>query len=413
MKKITSDSLILIGGTVIAQIITITAYPILSRLYTPSDFGLLAVVASITAILSVIASGKYESMIMVADTKKIATDLVWLVLIISLIFLSITQIIFYFSSDLISRLFEMPLLKNWILFSPPTAFLIILFATCNEWFLKGGFFKSLSINKIINSTSTATFKILSNFFGYLGGGLIVGEFLGRATTSIFCIKSVFKKDNNFFIFPSYNKLISLAKDFIRVPKTILPAQLFNTVGGQIPVLFLALVYNSEQIGYFSMALSVLVLPTFLISIAIRDIFRERAVILFKQKGNCLIFYQKTVLIMAAISALGFSLFYLIAVELFSFVLGEEWATAGEYSKILIPIVAVSFVSEVVSPMFIISDKLKMLLKWQALYFFLTFVSIIIGISLFKNIEATLICFMIARTVTHLIGLVMTSKLAKG
>jgi O-antigen/teichoic acid export membrane protein len=56
--------LTLMTGTTIAQSIPVAITPILTRLYTPEDFGLLAVFVALTAILGSIANGRYELAIM-------------------------------------------------------------------------------------------------------------------------------------------------------------------------------------------------------------------------------------------------------------------------------------------------------------------------------------------------------------
>jgi len=51
---------VLVGGTAGAQILLVLAAPLLTRLYTPEDFGLLAVYASLLALIGVISSLRYE-----------------------------------------------------------------------------------------------------------------------------------------------------------------------------------------------------------------------------------------------------------------------------------------------------------------------------------------------------------------
>ena len=52
--------LTLMTGTVIAQAIPTAIVPILTRVFTPRDFGLLALYGSIVSILSVVVTGCYE-----------------------------------------------------------------------------------------------------------------------------------------------------------------------------------------------------------------------------------------------------------------------------------------------------------------------------------------------------------------
>ena len=51
---------VLVGGTAAGQIIVMAASPILTRLYSPEDFGLLSVYAGLLGILGVIASLRYQ-----------------------------------------------------------------------------------------------------------------------------------------------------------------------------------------------------------------------------------------------------------------------------------------------------------------------------------------------------------------
>ena len=51
---------VLVGGTAGAQALMVLAAPLLTRLYSPEDFGLLAVYSGLLAICTVIAGLRYE-----------------------------------------------------------------------------------------------------------------------------------------------------------------------------------------------------------------------------------------------------------------------------------------------------------------------------------------------------------------
>ena len=279
--------------------------------------------------------------------------------------------------------------------------------------MKNKYFINLSINKITNTSSITFSKALFGFAKIFSGGLIFGEFLGRSITALVCLIFAFKKDKEFFFMPKFNELKTLAKKYIIAPKFLLPSQAINTIGGQLPVLLMAAFFSIQDIGYFSMALAILSLPASLVSLAVRDAFRKKAYDIFSETGNCFGLYRDTLFVMAILSFLGFSVFYFLAPQLFSIVLGKDWIIAGEYARILVPIVAVSFVSETGSAMFIIGDKMKELLFWQISYFLLTVVPLLIGIIIFNNFKDTLICFMIGRTISHILSFIITSRIANG
>lgn len=88
MKRFLSKSeflrnvLTLMTGTTIAQAIPIANTPILTRLYTLADFGLLALFVAVTSILGSIANGRYEMAIMLPKKDEDAINIAALGLLI-------------------------------------------------------------------------------------------------------------------------------------------------------------------------------------------------------------------------------------------------------------------------------------------------------------------------------------------
>ena len=89
--------LTLMTGTTIAQAIPIAISPILTRIYTPEDFGIFAIFLAITLIIGSIANGRYELAIMMPKKDEdainifalgfiITTSLSLLLLVLVLIF---------------------------------------------------------------------------------------------------------------------------------------------------------------------------------------------------------------------------------------------------------------------------------------------------------------------------------------
>ena len=65
----------LITGTTIAQAIPIAISPILTRINSPEDFGILSIFVSITAIFGSIANGRYELAIVLPKKDEDAINI--------------------------------------------------------------------------------------------------------------------------------------------------------------------------------------------------------------------------------------------------------------------------------------------------------------------------------------------------
>ncbi|NLL67479.1 MAG: lipopolysaccharide biosynthesis protein, partial [Clostridiaceae bacterium] len=93
------------SGTVIAQVIAVLVSPIITRMYTPADMGVLASFTAIVAILGVIAAGRYELAIVLPETDKVSNAVSFAGLIFALIFgLVITVVTIVFNKPLVSLL---------------------------------------------------------------------------------------------------------------------------------------------------------------------------------------------------------------------------------------------------------------------------------------------------------------------
>lgn len=86
-------------GTVISQIIVVAVSPLLTRLYSSSDFGVYALYLAIASVVTVIATGRYELAIVLPKADEDAAHLILLSLIINFC----VCFLFFFNSVHVSR----------------------------------------------------------------------------------------------------------------------------------------------------------------------------------------------------------------------------------------------------------------------------------------------------------------------
>ena len=404
------DTAILTGGIIVAQVIPLIAYPLLSRIYNPEDFGILSVLTSITAILAIIASFNYENAILITKNNRLAAELIVVIQYVALLFLGICSLIVIFFSHHIAQLLNAPQVENWLWVCPICAYCIVLFNCYNEWCVKRAQFKSLSLNKIINGGALPLGKI---FFSFTKStGLIIGELFGHIVTGVSCVIRAFRSDKAFFSNPSVLHMRYLLKRYIDCPKYVLPSRLLNKFGLEIPIFLIMSYYSAETLGYYSMASTLLVLPTKVIGKAITDTFRQKANVMVERDGNCVWFYRKVFLTLFIVSLVCFSILYVVAPSLFCIVLGSRWEVSGYYSRILCFASAVCLVTDFGSALYYIKERMDILLVWQILYFSLTAVSMLIGVFVFGDIISTLYCLVVGRIIAYSLNCIFTYTLSK-
>ena len=84
-SKFYKNFLVLFKGSFLAQFIPLILSPVIARIYTPQEFGVLALFVSIVTIIGSVINGRYEQAIMIVDKKEEIDALTFLSLLISFI----------------------------------------------------------------------------------------------------------------------------------------------------------------------------------------------------------------------------------------------------------------------------------------------------------------------------------------
>ncbi len=395
------NALTLTAGTTIAQILPLLIYPLLGRLYSPDDFGLFATISSITSILVVVATGKYDLSVLIADTKKEAGNVVGLVLMLSSGFLLVTLVLFQLLAQPIGAWLNNESLSRWLFLAPVAAFFIIVYNLYNEWCVRNKYFVNLSANKIVNSVGNSGGKLFFGFKTIPTGGLVLGDTIGRAVAAIVYAVRAWLVDKETFSAVNFITMKEMAVRFVNFPKYHLPGSVINVLGGQIPILLIGILFNETEVGYYGMTVMVLSLPSILISAAIRDVFRQRANEDIIKTGTCTPLYMKTFKYLAAFALLGLLALFILP-QLFTLFLGDQWVMAGKYAQILFPMVLLSFISNSLSSVLVIREKQKVILRFQVYYLSVTVVSMLLGYWFSDRIEVMLLLFAIGRGSAYLL-----------
>ena len=115
--------LTLLTGTTVAQAIPVAISPILTRIYTPEDFGLFAIFIAMTAIFGSIVNARYDLAIMLPKKNEDAINLFALGFLITTIISSFFFVlVIIFNQNLVHYLGNKEI-GIWLYFLPITIFL--------------------------------------------------------------------------------------------------------------------------------------------------------------------------------------------------------------------------------------------------------------------------------------------------
>lgn len=377
MKSEFSKNIItLMTGTTIAQAIPIAISPILTRIYTPEDFGIFAIYLAITSIIAVIATGRYEMAIMLPKEEKDVKSILKLIIILLSIVTFATFLIVFIFNDEITNLFENKEISNWLYFLPVSVFLVGIYQVYNYLLIREKNFKRLSTNKIIVSTTNASTQLGYGFIASNGFGLLFGNIFSYIISIYFIIKS--KVVNKYFNFRSIS-IKEVAREYQNFPKYDVPSVLVNVVANQLPIFALGKYFGLGIVGFYSLMYKVLMMPINLLSGTILDVFKQRATEDYNIYGNCKDIYIKTFKSLLLLGIVPFTILGIWAPEIFAFVFGEKWKIAGEFAQIMTPVLYLKLIVSPLSYTLYIVGKQKLNFVGQICLLIATIISISLGV----------------------------------
>jgi O-antigen/teichoic acid export membrane protein len=367
-KSFTANVLTLTTGTAAAQAITIVGTPILVRVYTPKDFGLLAVLTTITGTVSIVASWRYETAIVLPDKDEDAANLLVLCIMIALGMSSLSVLVIALFHQQITFWLREPELEPWLWTVPPSLLLIGLYQALSYWSTRKQDFNWLAISRVSQFTVAIASQVGLGLLAKSGAiglvsGQIFGQFVGTAVLGGQIWQSYqaqFRKVVN------WRDIKNQAQRFKKFPiYTSLPS-LLDSLAVVMPVLFLTNVFGATITGYFSLATRIINLPSSLISASVSQAILPRLALDKAQIGTTAPLVEK---VLNRLIILAFFLFIVMQFSplLFPIVLGRNWAPAGIYAKIMAAAVTIRFVVSPLSVILIAYEKQEKLAYWQFSY----------------------------------------------
>jgi O-antigen/teichoic acid export membrane protein len=169
--------LILGSGTAVAQLIGIVTMPIITRLYTPADLGVLAVYSSVLAIFGVGAILRYEFAYGLPKENEDAINLFGLSLILLCLTTAGFALILLFGKDLLVNTFDLGAIEQYIWFLLIGFFGMGLYTTLNYWAVRQRDYKRITYTKINQGAGGSVCKILLGVLAFGPVGLIIGHML--------------------------------------------------------------------------------------------------------------------------------------------------------------------------------------------------------------------------------------------
>ncbi|QVL35730.1 oligosaccharide flippase family protein [Aminirod propionatiphilus] len=363
------------GGTIIAQAIGILTIPIVSRIYSPDDFGIMAVYASVIAILGELSGFRYYLAIPLPKDERYAKALVVLSLGLQITFVTLLALLLFVAGKFLLTKLSMPNLIPYRALIPLGLLAMGTYIVLTQWAIREKLFSTIARTKITQSLSGAVAKITLGLLGIRPLGLLIGTIVAQAGGITTLLRSLLEKKG----VPHLERedLRRVALRYRKFPMYDTFSGVLITTGLRIASLVFVALYSTRIVGLFSMAQQLLGLPSMFVGQAIGQVFIQRGSVA-KRNGTLPFIFTQTYRSLMRIGFFPIMMISLLAPSLFSLLLGEQWAQAGDFARIISPWVAISFVYSPISNLFSILERQNIGLLLETIHLPLRILALYLG-----------------------------------
>ena len=360
MKKLNIKSefirsiVVLTSGTALSQVINLAITPVLTRIYTPEEMGDFGLYIRLVGFLSVFATLRYELAIPLPASDRDAFAIKRFSLRLSVVLLAsvgLLGVAFLLLGDytwFFIGLYAVSILGSYA---------VVFFNVGQNWAIRVGDFKLISLAKVLNTGAGGGFKWFLGVLGFGSWGMILGAFIGQVFAGAGFIRKYFKIKIGK---PNYSRmrnkvLIRRYKDF---PLVSFPHAAIDVARDLILAFYIAALFSKSTFGYFNHSMIMLRIPLVLIGVSIGQVFFNRCSKMVNEGQDIHGLLKKTLVQLSLLSVVPFTVIYFFGEDLFSLVFGEEWGVSGRYAEIMCFWLGMNFINSPLSTIPMIINRQK-------------------------------------------------------
>ena len=399
----------MLGGSVVGQAAIIMVSPFLTRLYSPTEFGVFAAFSAITALLSTASCLSFDRAVTIPRKEGDAFGLELLGLVscaaTSLVLLAACR----YSIPLLDRYMNGSGALAWWLI-PLTTLVTGVYQLTTVWLVRVGDYDSIALRGVVQGVSQATGGVVLGLveaheigllamvpMGIVVGLLGVGRRLGWSRKTFVEGARVFRV---------------VLKRYRRFPLVNTWSSLLNSLGLQLPVLLLAAVMLSEDVGQMSLAFRVVSTPVAVIVVSVSNYFQGTFSARFRaESGGLANLVRRFAIRLFAVGLVPTLVIVCFGPTLFGYVFGTEWQLAGSLAQVFVFSSLVQLAVRPVSTTLVVLERLGLQLCWDVSRLVVVGLSILSAVLWFGSIEAAVMAWASALVLSYAVLWILCLKAA--
>lgn len=334
-------------GAVAAQGIMALALPVLTRLYAPADFNLLAVYASTLGLLTVASCLRFNVAIPLPTDDRSGADLLILALASGATCALLVAVPIVLAPQATAKLLGQPGIRTYLWMFPFGIFFASAYDALQYWASRKRRFALVMRTRVTRAIAGAGTQLAIGASASGPFGLIFGHMIYSGMGVAGLASSLWRADGAAVVRTSIARLRATGRRYRKFPLYSVPEAVFNMAGPELSMLIIAAVAVRSEAGFLMLAMRVMGLPMTLIGTSIGQVYLSEGPAAL-QNGDLARFTKHIMRTLFLLGGPPVLVVGLVSPFMFPIVFGAEWARAGIMVAWLTPMFILQLVASPVS-----------------------------------------------------------------
>lgn len=345
---------VLVGGTAVAQVITLLALPVVTRIYSPSEFGAFGVFVSMLSLISAISCLRLEVAIPIPEKETEAVDLIVLTVLSCLVMAGIAAVgVLLFKKQIL--FLGAGALEKYLWMLPIGILVIGFYSILQFWMLRQKRFGIIASTRFKQAFGGAATQLSLGLLNFGVMGLILGYLINSGAGIFGFVISAIRNDKRMFSGVTVSRVKETLKKYIDYPK-FSTLETFSSNGAtQIPLIIISAAVGGAELGFLMLAVRSLAAPVALVSGAVSQVYLSKAPEEFRA-GNI---KPLTLGLISGLIKIGVGPIVfvgMVAHLIVPIVFGSDWSRAGYLIGLMAPWFVVQLLSNSVAMALYVLNK---------------------------------------------------------
>lgn len=357
----------LFTGNGISMVVNLVALPVLSRLYTPEEFGSVALYVAIAQLIAVFVSGRYDYAIMLPRKNGEALKVAISGVILSFYMSILVTVALYFSYARLLAFFPHPAFAKLLWMLPVVGFLLSVRQILCMWFSRRSRFLFTSQSKVLQTVTANGVRLPRPIYASGIAGLWLGFVVSELVALVQGVFFFWKHEHRLFRATERTDFKETLVKYANFPMYSMPISFLNSISSNLLVFAFSFAFTSSVVGLYERFSKMISMPLDMVSSSFSIVFFQKMSFVSSKPR----FYRRAYLVSLLIGGFINLPIVLWGPKIFAFVLGPSWLFAGEMARYLAPLMVFGFATRCIATTFSTIDRNGVMLVWQLFYLVLT------------------------------------------